>query len=405
MCLGFYNVQAALIYAVNSESRTISRIDTSTDTVQNNFAQLGVIPNKLIADADYLWVVNSGDNAVQKINRQTGATITNIFIESGCNPWDACLEGDFLYVTGLFTNKVYKVHTVNHNVMASLEVGISPEALCVYNGKLYVTNTGGWQNNYANSSVSVIDLDSFQVIATIPVSSNPQYITLHNGLLHVSCTGNWINEFGAVCVIDPISNEVMHTLPIGGSLGSIWINASHIALAGDGSGMFLYRYNAQDFTILNGSDDPLTPGGYVVDGDAEQVALLHPNWGGNGKVKILHPDLTFWKEYSIGLAPTDLKLWQTVTAVQDEVIPSLSVKVYPNPVLQGQNILFELDHKSPSELKIYNIKGQLVFTQKSVTGQFFIDGSFFRMNIAVGLYLYNIKTNKTHINGILTVLK
>ncbi|MFO7660784.1 MAG: hypothetical protein R6V77_07720, partial [Candidatus Cloacimonadaceae bacterium] len=279
MLLIAFKAQAALIYTVNSESRTLSRIDTSTDNVQNNFAQLGVIPNKLIADENYLWVVNSGDNAVQKISRQSGSTLANIFIEASCNPWDACLDGDFLYVTGLFTNKVYKVHAVNHNVVGFVEVGNSPEALCVYNGKLYVTNTGGWQNNYANSSVSVIDLDSFQVIATIPVSPNPQYLVEHNGLIHVSCTGNWTTVFGTVCVIDPVSNQVIQTIALGGSLGSIWIDNDHQALVGDGSGSFLYRYNAQDFTILNDSDNPLTPGGYVVDGDNEQIALLDPNWG------------------------------------------------------------------------------------------------------------------------------
>lgn len=399
MLLFAFKAQAALIYTVNSESRTLSRIDTSTDNVQNNFAQLGVIPNKLIADENYLWVVNSGDNAVQKISRLSGATITNINIEASCNPWDAFLEGDFLYVTGLFTNKVYKVNTISQTVVGFVEVGNSPEALCVYNGKLYVTNTGGWQNNYANSSVSVIDLDSFQVIATIPVSANPQYLVEQNGLIHVSCTGNWINQFGAVCVIDPISNEVIHTLPIGGSLGSIWINASHIALVGDGSGNFLYRYNAHDFTILNDSDNPLTPGGYVVDGDHEQIALLDPNWGSFGKVRILHPDLTYWKEYNVGMAPTDMKLWQTGTALEDEVIPSLSVKVYPNPASRLGRITFETDKLTAGKLRIYNLKGQLVSSFPILSNKAVISTADLIAEQSSGCYFYRLTSGQAQRTG------
>jgi len=387
------NLQAVIIFAVNSESRTLSRIDTSTDQVQNAFAQLGIIPNKVIVDENYLWSVNSGDNSVQKINKQTGSTVCNILIEAGCNPWDAVLDGDFLYVTGLFTNKVYKVHTVNHNVVGFVEVGISPEALCVYNGKLFVTNTGGYQNNYANSSVSVIDLQTFQVIQTIPVSSNPQYIIEHNGLLHVSCTGNWVSTFGAVCVINPVTYEVIQTLNLGGSLGGIWINGAQQALVGDGNGLYLYRYNTNDFSIINDASHPFTPGGSVVDGNNELIALLSPNWGSNGKVKILHPDLSLWKEYSIGLAPTDLKLGQSTTAIIDEtLLPELYLTVYPNPAIRKGYITFKTSTGSDGTVSIYNIKGQHIFSVPFRSGIAKIDSQIISAGKGTGCYFYRIKT-------------
>ncbi|MFO7660745.1 MAG: T9SS type A sorting domain-containing protein, partial [Candidatus Cloacimonadaceae bacterium] len=90
------------------------------------------------------------------------------------------------------------------------------------------------------------------------------------------------------------------------------------------------------------------------------VALLDQNWGSFGKVRILHPDLTYWKEYSVGMAPTDMKLWQTGTAVQDEVIPPLSVKVFPNPTSRHGGITFESDKLTAGKIRIYNLKGQLI---------------------------------------------
>ncbi len=400
-CLAvFPPLQAELIYVVNSESRTLSRIDTGTDQVQNSFCQLGLTPNKMIVDGDWLWSVNSGDNAIQKISRQSGASLANILIESGCNPWDACLADGFLYVTGLFTNKVYKIDPAQNSVAGSVQVGTAPEALCAWGGKLYVTNTGGWQNNYANSSVSVIDLDTFSVSATIPVSANPQYIVEHAGLLHVSCTGNWTSVVGAVCVIDPENDEVIHTVALGGSLGGIWIGGDGIALAGDAAGTNLYRYDASDFSILNGVSNPLPHGGLVVQGTDALVAVLDPNWGGSGMVRLLHPDLSFWKEYTVGLAPTDLKLYFDGTALHDEVQSQRSgVTVYPNPARLNGKITFRAPDEKAGIIGIYNLKGQLVSTFQLAQGKAETASADLVSGSGGGCYLYRIETGKTVSTG------
>ena len=57
-------LSAAYLYVINSESRTLSRIDTETNEVNNNFAQLGLTANLMDLDADHIWVVCSGDNAI-----------------------------------------------------------------------------------------------------------------------------------------------------------------------------------------------------------------------------------------------------------------------------------------------------------------------------------------------------
>ena len=405
-----------IIYVVNSESRTLSRINTDTNQAQNAFATLGIIPNKVIVTEDFLWSVNSGDNAVQKINLQTGSTIANILIEAGSNPWDACFENGFLYVTGLFTNKVYKVNTHTNAVESSLTVGISPEALCAFNGKLYVTNTGGYNNNYANSSVSVIDLSTFEVTNTIPVSANPQYIVEQGGLLHVSCTGNWINTFGKVCIINPVTETVIQTLNIGGSLGGIWVKNSQQALVGDGNGLNLYQYNPESFTILNDPSNPLSPGGSVVWGNADFIAVLSPNWGSNGKVRLLHPDFTLWKEYAVGLAPTDLKFLPSDTNNDDETnfaVPG--VTVYPNPVYTGQSIIFELIQTNPYgkrgynnnshfNLSIYNSKGQLQLQQTVLSDKFAVSSLNFGAKQPSGIYLYRIETEQGAVTGKFIIL-
>jgi YVTN family beta-propeller protein len=356
---------AETIYVVNSQSRTLSRINTDTDAVQNVFAQLGYIPNKVIVDDQYLWCINSGDNAVQKLNRETGAVLSNILVANGSNPWDGCLDGGYLYVSGLFTNKVYRINTQTGLAAGNVNVGTSPEALAVAGGKLYVCNAGNYSQNYVGSSVSVIDIASFSVVKTIPVAANPQYLSLHNGMVHVSSTGNWADVAGCISVIDPATDTVVQTINLGGTPGRIWINSQNKAYVADSNGSNLYSYNAVDYNIFNGSANPITDGGSEVCGTNNLIAVLAPNWGSNGTVKIFHPDLSAWKQYSVGMVPTDMKIAFNSSYVSDEVVHApIAVTAYPNPVPKGAKLHFDLEKSMQAELRLYNLKGQLVSRQK-----------------------------------------
>ncbi|MDZ4121591.1 MAG: hypothetical protein U1C33_04180, partial [Candidatus Cloacimonadaceae bacterium] len=334
----FSTAHAEILYVVNSQSRTLSRIDTSTDVVNNSFASLGNVPNKIVVDTDFIWSVNSGDNAVQKISRETGAILANILIAIGSNPWDAVLHQNNLYVTGLFTGKVYRLDTISGTVTGNVSVGTAPEALLVLGNKLYVSNAGNYTQNYAGSSVSVIDLDSFTLLSTIPVSANPQYLASHNGMLHVSCTGNWTDIGGAVCIIDPATDTLVHTIEIGSTPGRIWIANQSLAYVADSNGMYLFSYHPETYQLLYGSSNPLPDGGSEIVGNSSLIAILSPNWSGNGTVKIFHPDLTPWKQYTVAMMPTDLKMYSAPTNAYDPVLQIPKLSVYPNPARQGTTL-------------------------------------------------------------------
>lgn len=396
--------QADILYVVNSQSRTLSRIDTDANTVNNSFAQLGTVPNKIVVDGNYIWAVNSGDNAVQKLSRLTGATLANIFIGMGSNPWDALKHGDFLYVTGLFTGKVYKVDTLSGSVAASVNVGTAPEGLCVIGNRLYVANAGNYMQNYAGSSVSVIDLDSFSAIATIPVSANPQYLAAQNGLLHVSCTGNWTDLTGVIYIIDPATNSVIHTLPLGGTPGCLWMDGSELALVGDSNGSVLYSYNPLSFSLINGSTNPIQNGGSEVVGNAAFIAVLSPNWGNNGTVKLLHQDLSPWKQYTVAMMPTDLKLWTQPSEDSDQVGAVSTVCIYPNPSRQGEKLKLSSSQEFQGEFSLYNQKGQRVLS-KNLHGQ---ELNLGELKLGSGIYFYRVYSNglpKPGYTGKLVILK
>jgi len=396
LLLSITTARAELLYVVNSQSRTLSRIDTVTDEVNNSFAQLGNVPNKVIVDEEYLYVINSGDNAVQKLNRYSGSTVQTIFIGLGVNPWDGVIYENYLYVTGLFSNKVYKVSLPSGTVVASVYVGTAPEGLYVLGDKLYVTNTGDYLQGYAGSSVSAIALDSFTVSATIPVSPNPQYLASHAGKLHVSCTGNWAELAGAIEIINPATQSVEHTIALGGTPGRIWIAGDELALVADNNGVVLYSYDPQLWNPLNGAGNPLANGGSELVGTEEFIAVLSPNWGSNAVVKLLHSDMTPWKQYTVALMPTDLKLHTQPAASSDQVEPPQGMNAYPNPLRPGDKLHFSSSESLQGVLSLYNLKGQKVYKQPYAGKELVLP----ELALPTGVYVYRLQQNSSKAAGI-----
>jgi len=396
------HLDGALIYVVNSESRTLSRVDTSTGSVDNAFASLGLTPNALAVDDACIYVACSGDNAIQVIDRSTGAHIRYIPVAQSCNPWDLIKVDGHLYVSGLFTNKVYKISLFSNSVVGSLSVGTAPEGLASWNGKLYVTNTGGYQNNYVGSSVSVIDLASFSVEATIPVWSNPQYIAYHAGRLHVSCTGNWGTVAGRVDIIDAQSLESVGVISTGGRPGGLWIAPWGTAYVGDGMNTGVYSYDAQSLTLIHGVQSPLQPGAMDVTGNEELLALLKQNWGSPSVLYVRHPDFTAWQQYILGLVSTDLAVYHEASPVEDDVANPPRAMLYPNPARTGGSISIRTDIATPSRLYVYDIRGRLVLRQDIDTGKGDIPLSAGRLSS--GVYLYRLETDGRSARGKLLIL-
>jgi len=393
------SLPAVEIYVVNSESRTLSRIDSETGVVNNSFALLGLTPNLMELDEDFLYVVCSGDNAVQMLDRSTGAHLRFIPVAASCNPWDVVKAGGYLYVSGLFTNRVYKISLDSFAVVGSLEVGTAPEGLCHYDGKLYVANTGGYQNNYANSSVSVIDLAYFTVTETIAVGTNPQYLMATGGFLHVSCTGNWLDIPGRVDIIDLGTVENIQQIALGGHPNSLWRAPSGIVYVGDGMNTALYSYDAVSYQIYHGAANPLSPAAYAVNGNNDLIALLSSNWGSNSVVYLRHPDLSAWTEYTVGLVGTDIKVAAFNPVGNDDQMQSAALRVYPNPLPAGEVLSLDKVGEGQVEFALYNLRGQKL-QHAILAGN---ERSLRLEQLPAGVYLYRVRCGGSSFQGRLLI--
>ncbi len=257
------------LYVLNGLGRTVSKMNLETMEITNNLLTVGVVPNRIHAQGDKVYVVNSVPASITVIDGVTDSIINTINLTEGSNPWDMAFVGtEKAYVTSLIANSVTVLDLVTGDSLNSIDVGIGPQGVLVVNNTAYVANTGGFPS-YAGSSVSVIDIRTNQVTKTLNVPTNPQAFALSpDGKIHVICTGNFVDIFGQVAVINPFGDSdftaiVTDTIAIGGSPGDIKITTdgtAYVADFGDGSNGFLYSYNAQTLAITNDSSNPILVG-------------------------------------------------------------------------------------------------------------------------------------------------
>ncbi len=390
---------SAEIFVINSVSRTLSRIDTQSGSVNNSFAQLGLTPNLMDMDAEHIYIACSGDNAIQVLDRASGALIRYIPVAASSNPYDVLKVGEFLYVTGLFTDRVYKICLQSNSVVGSLSVGVAPEGLCSDGNRLFVCNTGGYSSNYANSSVSVIDLLSFSVAETVPTWTNPQFAKIRGGYLHVSCTGNWSDLQGKLDIFDLNNLERIQRLNVGGNPGSLWISAAGTGYIGEGNGTALYSYDADSHTLQHGALNPLNYEASQVSGNSSLIALLKQNWASNSLVRLYGLDFTLLSTYEVGMASSDIMVAPENTSVEDDLIAAPRIAVYPNPLPIGTALRVESGAGGALEFLLYNVKGQLVQTRRLDKGE----NSFSLNGLPAGIYLYSVKLSGASQQGKLLI--
>lgn len=97
---------------------------------------------------------------------------------------------------------VYEVDTATLEITREVKVGHQPDELCVLDDQLYVCNSGGYLTDRYDSTLSVIDLNSFTEIKKIPVGLNPTRLRVDDRKqLWVCCQGNYKNVAPHVLVL------------------------------------------------------------------------------------------------------------------------------------------------------------------------------------------------------------
>ena len=134
------------IWVANSDDNTVSKINLATGTRTDYPTGHG--PNAIAYDGTSIWVVNASDDTVSKINPTTGTTAGTY--ATGNGPSFVVYDGTNIWVTNYNDGNVSKINPATGTVVDTYATGAGPQGIA-FDG------TNIWVTNYTDSTVSKID--------------------------------------------------------------------------------------------------------------------------------------------------------------------------------------------------------------------------------------------------------
>ncbi len=360
------------LYVVNGTSETLSRIDLETGEVENHIVTLGAVPNQVVYNEDMLYVVNSFSPSLMVIDPGTNSVVEEIALPVNSNPWNVALAEGFAYVTGLATALVYKIDPGQGSIVATFATGQSPEGVIVYEGRLYVANTGfdPVDFEYGQGTVSIIDLASGNALETVNVGKNPQALAVGpDGIISIICTGDYFSVTGMIYFLEPSENTIIDSISTGGTPVLPVINQQGIGFVAAGGWVdsgYIYSYDAVSRTVLRGSDNPILVGTGAIGIALDSLGYLYCACLLANSVTKFDAQGTVVETYPVGSGPVSLALIDSRTSIDDDMasVPD-DVRLgapYPNPFNSSIVIPFtgNEDCHEGAEIEIFDCNGRTV---------------------------------------------
>lgn len=207
---------------------------------QVNGSKLGDTPNDIVQVNDTLIAIAvNWSNIIQYIHPDgtaCGAT------ENVPNNRRMCADGNYLYITS-YAHKcgnqtfekgyVAKIDVKTRQVVATCEVGWEPEGVRLYEGKLYVANTGGYafsENHAYETTVQVVDAETMKSVKTIDtgcinlygeMSQAGQYLCINScgdyydvkpKTVIVDCKTDKVSTFDFPCTYNTTDGKLFYTV-------------------------------------------------------------------------------------------------------------------------------------------------------------------------------------------------
>jgi len=192
---------------------------------------------------EYIYVANSESDSVSVIDSSTHEVIKTIDVEE--YPWALGYNPDFnyVYVSNRHSDSVSIIDGISNEILKTVKVGDSPFAI-EYNpikSAMYVSNQG-------SHSVSVIDGTSNEVVDTIGGIYTPQDIIFDPDNENLYVTGYAHNT---ISVIDGHTNEIIK------EVGTVGSGPYDIEYNPQNKCIYIGNGNTADVTVLDTTTDEI----------------------------------------------------------------------------------------------------------------------------------------------------
>ena len=161
--------------------------------------ELGDVGNDTQIYDNKLWLIINASHKVEIVDATTAKRIGEIDVP---NCRYIVFDGNYAYISSYVTTiigdinaqegAVFKIDTQTLKIVGEVKVGRQPEEMVIKNGYLYVANSGGYNSENYDNTVSIIRLSTFTQIEKKEVAINLHRMRLDkNGKIWVLSRGDY----------------------------------------------------------------------------------------------------------------------------------------------------------------------------------------------------------------------
>lgn len=308
------------LYQNNNSS--LSFYNLLSEEVENDFfiglneQGLGDVGNDIERYGGKIYIVMNNSHTVHVLSAFSGDLISTISMVNGSvgrSPRSIEFYQNKAYVCS-FDGSLVQIDTGSLMIENEIQLGRNPDGIARVGQKLYVTNSGGLDYPNYDSTISVIDIPSFEEIKRISCGINPGAIVADGqGDLYFIRRGNYGTIPSRLFKIDSSIDSVVSELE------NVDVNLVHYAndklYLGyeDHSGGFpiIGLYNSLTEIIENPSFIDLSQMNtlYGIDVDIlnQRIYLMEANnYSSSGDVLIYDIDGNYLKKFGVGYLPSKM---------------------------------------------------------------------------------------------------
>ena len=242
--------------------------------------ELGDVGNDIGIYGSKLWAVINCSNKVEVMDKNTVVRLGQVdipncryikfhggyaYVTSYAGPVATVLDGSQSQI-----GYVAKVDTTTLQVVDRCLVGYQPDELEIVGNRIYVANSGGYNPNNYENTISVIDIETFQEVERIPIAINLQYVKAdHRGVLWISSRGDYYTAGSNIYAYDTRKQRLVAQLNC--PVGNMWMDGDSLYVISSEYSKVNESYRTATYQIINTREMRVVNEHFITDGTEQAI--------------------------------------------------------------------------------------------------------------------------------------